>query len=174
MGKKLDENTITHFELYSIADETLVFYFYKAGDGESFSYFIAKNVKQIGIKIPNITQLYIIQYKNTPFGKSSKNNTVWFHYNYTCFVVVTHSSFLRIFHISTLRKFLELIKKEPKIMVLQTNIRFKLVLVYSTQNDYLFAEWCTTFCEEVIVLFGKFITKCLTEKANVSIFGTHM
>ena len=43
LGKKLDENNITHFELYSIADETLVFYFYKAGDGESFSYFIAKD-----------------------------------------------------------------------------------------------------------------------------------
>ena len=72
LGETLDENNITHFELYSIADETLVFYFYKAGDGESFSYFIVKNVKQIGFKIPNITQLYIIQYKNTPFGKISK------------------------------------------------------------------------------------------------------
>ena len=72
LGKTLDENNITHFELYSIADETLVFYCYKTGDGESFSYFIAKNVKQIGFKIPNITQLYVIQYKNTPFGKTSK------------------------------------------------------------------------------------------------------
>ena len=68
----MDENNITHFELYSIADETLVFYFYKADDGASFSYLIAKNVKQIGFKIPNITQLYVIQYKNTRFGKSSK------------------------------------------------------------------------------------------------------
>ena len=59
-------------------------------------------------------------------------------------------------------------------MVLQTNIRFNLVLFYCTQNDYIFAEWCTTFCEKVIVLFCNFITKYLTEKANVSIFGTHM
>ena len=72
LGKKLDENNISHFELYTIADGTLVFYFYKAGDGESLSYFIAKNVKQIGFKIPNITQLYISQYKNTPFGNISK------------------------------------------------------------------------------------------------------
>ena len=72
LGETLDENNITHFDLYSIADETLVFYFYKTGDGDSFSSLIAKNIKQIGFKIPNITQLYIPQYKNTPFGKTSK------------------------------------------------------------------------------------------------------
>ena len=72
LGKKLDENNITHFEFYSIADETFVFHFDKAGDGESFLYFIAKNVKQLSFQIPYITRLNLIRYKNTPFGKSSK------------------------------------------------------------------------------------------------------
>ena len=68
----MDEKNITHFDLYSIADETLAFYFYKTRDGDSFSSRITKNVKQIGFKIPDITQLFVIQYKNTPFGKTSK------------------------------------------------------------------------------------------------------
>ena len=72
VGKALDDSKITHFEFYSLIDETFNFHFDRTGGYESFSFFKAKNMSQLCLKIPDITQLFTIRYKNTPFGKSSK------------------------------------------------------------------------------------------------------
>jgi len=72
LSKELGDSKITHFEFYLLIDETFIFHFDRTGVYESFSFFKAKNMSQFCLKISDITRLFTIRYKNTPFGKSSK------------------------------------------------------------------------------------------------------